>query len=195
MISRFKDYDSIQVGEFRDLPNGAYVMKVLNVELLSNSQGQYLKLGCDITEGEFANYFMDDYKGQQREDKKWHCYFFLNIPKDDGSEQDGWTKKKFKRFITALEESNPGFHWNWDEQTIKGKLIGGIFNHREYRKNDGSIGKSSNFAGTCNVDAVRNGTFRPIEDKLLEGGASANTAPYGFVNIPDGVYDDELPFN
>ena len=186
-----KDFDKISVGNFRDLPNGAYVMKILNVELAINSQGEYLKLGCDIAEGEFANFFMEDYKGQQKEDKKWHCFFFLNIPKDDGSEKDGWTRKKFKRFINAVEDSNPGLTWDWNEQTLKGRFIGGIFNHREYEKTDGTVGRSANFANFCSIQMVVDGTYLPVEDKTLTVSTSTNN---GWMSVPDNVEDEELPF-
>lgn len=189
----FNDYDKITVGEYKDLPNGAYVMIILNVELCHNSTGEYLKLGCDIADGEQKGFFAEDYNGQQREDKKWHCHYLVNIPKDDGTEKDGWTKKKFKRFITAVEESNEGYTWGWDENTLKGKLVGGIFNHREYEKNDGSIGKAVSMAGTCSVEAVKNGTFKPIEDKLIARPATRSTDT-SWMDV-GAVDDEELPFN
>ena len=76
-------------------------------------------------------------------------------------------------------------------------IIGGLFNEREYEKRDGSIGRATNFAQVCSVDAVRAGRFKLPEDKLLgrsSGGNSGGDSDDGFMNIPDGVAD-ELPFD
>lgn len=192
-IKKFKDYSTTQsYGEYRQLPKGGYVLKVLGVDLNENSVGQYVTLHCDISEGEFKDFFASDYKNQQSEDKKWHCNYFLNVPKDDGSERDNWTKRRFKTIIEAFEDSNEGYHFDWDEQKFKGKLIGGLFNAREYEKRDGSIGSSSNLAQLCKVSSIRNGTFKLPADKPLKK-ANVSTDTDGFMTIPEGE-DTILPF-
>lgn len=121
----------------------------------------------------------------------------LSVPKDDGTEQDGWTKRRFKTFTEALEESNPGYHFDWDESKFKGLIIGGLFNEREYEKRDGSVGRATNFAQVCSVEMIRGNRYRLPEDRLLNkpgvnrGGTT--TDEYGFMQIPDGA--DELPFD
>ena len=193
-IKKFNDYATTQsYGEYKQLPKGGYVMKVLGVDLGENSVGQYVTLHCDIEEGEYKNFFTDDYKNQQGEDKKWHCNFFINVPKDDGSERDNWTKRRFKTIIEAFEDSNEGYHFDWDEQKFKGKLIGGLFNIREYEKRDGSVGSASNLAQLCKVSSIRNDTFRIPDDKLLPKKATPKTDMDGFMTIPEGD-EVELPF-
>ena len=39
----------------------------------------------------------------------------------------------FKGFITAIEKSNPAYRWDWNEQGLKGKLIGIVLQEEEYR--------------------------------------------------------------
>ena len=116
------------------------------------------------------------------------------MPNDDGTEQDGWTKRKFKTFTDALEDSNPGYHFDWDESKFKGLIVGALFNEREYEKNDGSIGRALNFAQVISVDRVRSGNYKLPDDKLLKRSSGGGTGDDGFMNIPDGV-DDELPFD
>lgn len=41
----------------------------------------------------------------------------------------------FKGVLTSLEESNPGFRWNWDESTLVGKKVGGVFGREQFRTN------------------------------------------------------------
>ena len=93
--------------------------------------------------GNTKTFFANEYHNQQQEDKKWHCNYLLNVPNDDGTEKDGWTKRRFKTVTEALESSNTGYHFDWDEKKFKGKLIGGLFNEREYQKNDGNVGRLS----------------------------------------------------
>ena len=196
-IKRFGDYETTKAyGDIQALPKGGYVLKVLGAEVCNNSVGQYVKLGCDIVEGEYANFYANEYKNQQSEDKKWHCNYLLNVPNDDGSEKDGWTKRRFKTVIEAFEEANPGYHFDWDENKLKGKLIGGLFNEREYQATDGSVKRTTNLAQLCSVEKVRSGKYQLPEDKLLSTNtASARaTSGSGFMNIPDGL-GDSLPFD
>ena len=84
-IKRFNDYETTQAyGDYQQLPKGGYVLKILGVELCTNKIGQYVKISCDVAEGEYAGFFTNEYKNQQQEDKKWHCNYLLNVPNDDG---------------------------------------------------------------------------------------------------------------
>lgn len=197
MIKRFGDYDQTKsYGSFEQLPRGGYVLQIKGVELLTNRIGEYLKISADIFEGEYKDFFAKEYKAQQSEDKKWHCNFLLNIPKDDGSERDGWTKRNFKTFTETLEESNEGYHFDWDELKFKGKLIGGLFNEREYETQQGQIRRATNWARVISVAKIREGSFKIPDDKLLQQSSRprpVETSDDGFLNLPEDMEDD-LPF-
>lgn len=193
MIKQFNDYATVQAySDFPTLPKGGYVLKVMGVSQKTNSMGAYLQIGMDVAEGEYKDFFTKQYTNDSRSEKKWGCNFLLSIPKDDGSEKDGWTKRAFKTFTTALEESNNGYHFDWDENKFKGLLIGGLFNEREYEKNDGSIGKSVNLAKVCAAEKIRTGDYKLPEDKLLNKAAATDAS--GFVNVDPSI-TEELPFN
>ena len=199
-IKRFNDYNETKAyGDIQTLPKGGYVLRIMGAEVCENSYGQYIKISCDIAEGEYKEFYANEYRNQQQEDKKWRCNYLLNVPNDDGSKEDGWTKRRFKTVIEALEDSNPGYHFDWDEKKFKGKLIGGLFNEREYEKSDKSIGKATNLSQLCAVEKIHSGKFEIPADKLLGAGkksASTDTsASDGWVNIPDNADDDGLPFN
>lgn len=194
-IKRFNDYDKTQAyADIQQLPKGAYICKILNAEVCDNQNGQYIKIACDIEEGEFKGFYMNDWKNQQSEDKKWHCNYLLNVPNDDGSEKDGWTKRKFKTVINALEDSNNGYHFDWDEQKFKGKLCGALFNIREYENSKGEIKEAINLAQIVSVEAVKSGTYKMPADKRLNKPAYTNNNS----DTPDFMAvngDDEgLPF-
>lgn len=194
-IKKFNSYEKTQAyKDYEQLPKGGYILKIMGAEVYENRNGQYVKISCDIAEGEYKDFYSKEYRAQQSEDKKWHCNYLLNVPKDDGTEQDGWTARRFKTVIEALEESNSGYHFDWDERKFKGKLIGGLFNEREYEKNDGTVGRATNLAQLCTVEKIREGKFKIPADKLLKGKQSQSASNDDFMTLPDGA-DEELPFN
>ena len=192
MIKQFGDFATTQaVSEGAALPKDGYVCKILNAQVKDGSKGQYLQIAYDIAEGQYKDYFKGLYDAKKDENKKWSTYFFVNLPKDDGSEKDGWTKRLFKTFTNALEDSNEGYHFDWDETKFKNKLIGGLFHYEEYQRNDGKVGRSTKMRNACSVEKIRSGNFNLPEDKLLATPAANTSAD--FMNIPDGI-TEEIPF-
>lgn len=197
MIKGFNDFEKVQGYQDRQqLPVGGYVMRIMGAEVKENRVGQYVQVSMDVAEGQYKDFFANDYRAQDgsQRGKVWHCNYLLNVPNDDGSERDGWTKRKFKTFTEALEASNDGYHFDWDESKFKGLMIGGLFNLREWRTNEGQRGKSTNLAQVCSVDKIRNGRFKLPKDQLLSDDSAetstSGTASGGFTV----VHDDDLPF-
>lgn len=197
-IRQFGDYDKVQgYQDRRQLPKGGYVMRIMGATVEENSVGQYVKISMDVAEGEYKDFFADDYRAQdssQRE-RVWHCNYLLSVPSDDGSERDGWTKRRFKTFTEALEDSNDGYHFDWDEKKFKGLMIGGLFNYREWERN-GKSGKNTNLAQVCSVEKIRSGKFKLPNDQLLPDSSStaaSSGSPSGG-SFSEVVHDDDLPF-
>ena len=194
-IKHFGDYDKVQGYQDRpQLPVGGYIMRIMGAEVKENRIGQYVQVSMDIAEGQYKDFFAEDYRAQDQ-NKKWHCNYLLNVPLDDGSEKDGWTKRRFKTFTEALEASNDGYHFDWDEKKFKGLMIGGLFNIREWKTDDGQRGRSTNLAQVCSVEKIRTGKYKLPKDQLLKDSDSAdssstNTTSGGFTV----VHDDDLPF-
>ena len=178
------------------LPAGGYVLKIMDVKYQENSWGDVIILSFDIAEVEKKGFFMDNWKSQTGEDKKWKGTYRMRVPADDGSEQDEWKMKRFKTDIMNFEESNPGYRWEWEEQTLKGKLIGALFNNKEYEFN-GRHGFFTNCHSLVTAEKIRSGKFEIPEDTLLNqsGKQQMQGQPVGngFMTIPDGI-DEELPF-
>ena len=198
-MKKLNGYEKAQAySDTERLPVGGYVLKIMDVKYQENDWGDVILLSFDIAEGEHKDFFAANYKSQTGEDKKWKGTYRLRVPKDDGSEQDNWTMRRFKTVLGALEDSNSGYHWNWDEQTIKGKLIGALFNNKEYEFN-GRHGFFTNCHSLVTVEKIRSGKFEIPADTLLkrnnqQSNGYGNPDSDGFMNIPDGV-DEELPFN
>lgn len=172
MINRFNDYEKVQAfGERRFLPKGGYVLKIMGTTMRTSRNGnQYIRVSCDIADGEYMGYYTADYRSQTGDinNKKWRCYTDVYVPKNDGTEQDANTKRRFKTFVTCLEHSNDGYEFDWDEAKWKGLLIGGLFNQKQYKKSDGKTGMVTQLKYTCSVDRIIANDYRLPEDELLE---------------------------
>lgn len=168
------------------LPAGGYVCQILSARVESGEWGDTLVIAHDVCEGEYKDIFKRDYENNPREDKKWRGTFRLRLPKYDGSEYDVFKKKSLGNFIWAVENSNSGYTWAWDEKTLKGKKIGLIYRNKEWAYND-RTGWTTEAAGTDSIDNIREGKFRPLKDKALPVKESAPV-------FTEDVDDGELPF-
>lgn len=197
-MKKLNGYEKAQAySDTERLPVGGYVLKIMDVKYQENDWGDVILLSFDIAEGDQKDFFSANWKAQTGENKKWRGTYRLRVPKDDGSEQDNWTMRRFKTVIGAFEDSNSGYHWNWDEQTLKGKLIGALFNNKEYDFN-GRHGFFTNCHSLVTVEKIRSGKFEIPADTLLKNNSSSGTPSSvgdGFMNIPDDVDDEGLPFN
>lgn len=193
MIPRFSNYDATKAyTETKQLPKGGYVLKILAAELETTLKGGYaIKLSYDIAEGDFKGFFKEQYKENTSEDKKWKGVTKVFVPADSDPE---WSQRRFKTTMTAFEESNNGYHFDWDEQKLKGLLIGGVFNLKEWEY-EGKTGWATHFKSFYSVDAIRNEKFKIPEDEPLKTTEEAlSTMNAGFMDIPDSPDDEGLPF-
>lgn len=193
MIPRFNNYDAVKAyTETQQLPKGGYVLKVLAAELETTSKGGYaVKISFDVAEGLFKDFFKVQYKENTSEDKKWKGVTRIYIPSDSDPE---WAQRRFKTTMGAFEDSNEGFHFAWDETKLKGLLIGGVFNLKEWEY-EGKTGWATHFKSFYSVDAIRNEKFKIPEDEPLKTTEETpSTINAGFMQIPDGPEDEGLPF-
>ena len=106
-MKKWNGYETTQVmGSGRKkLPVGAYVCKVLEAREESYGWGSVLVIQFDIAEGEYKNFYREQYEKQDK-NKKWKGVYRLNCPMDDGTPKDERMKKAFKTFIHHIETSN-----------------------------------------------------------------------------------------
>lgn len=175
-MKKFENWDKVEAkipGEFETLKPGGYICKILQVKAEENdgtkSYDTLLRIFFDIAEGEYKDYFKKQFerRKEQNPDAKWPGMYYQPVKADDLG--------YFKGFITAIEKSNPGYKWNWDEKTLVGKLFGGIFGEEEYEGNDGSIKTKVRCRFIRSVDTVRSGDFKIPELKPLK---LKNTSSY-----------------
>ena len=173
------------------LPAGGYVAKILNAKVEEYSWGEVLVISFDIAEGEYKDFFSKQYKENTREDKKWKGNFRLTVPQESNQYFDS-QKRTFGNAIWAIEESNPGYHWDWDENALKGNMVGVLFRNFEYDV-DGNQGWSTECCTFVSVEDVRTGNFKQPKDKPIRNKATNNATASNFTVIDDDSLSD-LPF-
>lgn len=118
--------DVKEAGESRPIPRGIYICKV--EDATDVGEKEYLKVKFDIADvADPANQeFIGEMGSRNEQFKSWP-----NV----GTITKSYKKSAlpfFKAFITAIEKSNPGFIWRWDETTLKGKLFVAVFGEEEW---------------------------------------------------------------
>ena len=175
------------VGGSDPLPVGGYVAKIMNAEVKEYTWGDVLVVSFDIAEGDYKDFFANQYKANTSEDKKWKGNFRINVPQE-GNQWFDSQKRTFGNAIACIEESNSGYHWDWDEAKLKGKLVGVLFRNFEWEVN-GNTGWSTECGTFVSVDDIRNGNYRQMKDRPLKN-KPVETKPV----FEEVISDEDLPF-
>ena len=176
---------------FTPLPKGNYVCKIMSIEETTYSSGKKgLKIYFDIAEGEYKDFYTKKYQESDREDKKWSfdAIYYLTIPYD-GCE--AYITDNWDTFWANIEDSNNGYIFTGDEQSIKNKVFGGIF-RLEQTEYEGNIYDHTKLFKTRIAQDIRDGKVDWVpKDKLVE--VSAPAGDDSFIKVPEGMELD-LPF-
>ena len=183
------------------LPKGAYVIVIKGAKMDKWPSGdERIAIAFDIAEGEYKGIYQSQFDSDTRSGKEWpyDAVFLLTAPTDSSPD---WVWNNYNTFFADLEDSNNGFVFSGDLKTLKGKVIGGKFHNRQTEK-DGNVYDHIVMKWTCIADDVRNNRAGKLpNDKLIGTGTRASRASSsasadsdGFMDIPDGTVDEELPF-
>lgn len=198
-MKRYNGAAAEKIATREQLPVGGYEVKIISAKEEVYDWGTRLAIAFDIAEGEHKGFYQKDFDNQQGEDKKWRGVYRIYEPKDDGSQNDAWTKRKFNNFIYCLEDSNLGYHLDWaplengDFSQFKGKMLGLLFRSEEWEMNNNGeyrTGWSTRPFSVLSVGDIRDGNYKTPKDKpLKEKAASANN----FAPLDDDD-DGDVPF-
>lgn len=167
-----------EAGELKRLPAGPQPCKI--IEVIDVPEKEYLDVYFDIVDGEYKGYF-----GTLQ----------TNTGKNYGRIARSYKTNAmpfFKAFITAIEKSNNGYKWNWDEKTLNGKFCVVNFRDEEYVV-DGQLKVMAKAEEIRSIEAWKKGEVKILPMKKYEGPLpteSGTVAAPSPVEIPD----DELPF-
>lgn len=167
-----------EAGEFKKLPAGIYGVKLTSVK--DNANDKYFEITCDIVKGEYAGYF----KAQ------------VDAGLKDGSKTiRSYTDKAlpfFKAFITAVEKTNPGYKWDWDETKLVGKNVVAVFGDEEFEDKNGNVKIGIKLVEFRSLDAWKEGRITVPPLKKLERPEPKTSESANLEQLQ--MLDDDFPF-
>ena len=178
---------------YEQLPEGPYVATIKATRIDGREPDQSLIIRVDVSEGQYAGYFTKRWKHDKdsntRYEPKYKGDFRLRIP-NEGSAYYENNLAKFNDAIYRIEQSNPGYHWDWNENGLVGLTVG--INMQKNFYNDNPYTK----IGRLEIaDDVRKGIVNVM--KAGEPRSDAYEPPVQQVDSQSGfmvVNTDEVPF-
>ena len=160
-MKKISGYDKIQEGgSFKKLPVGGYVVKILDATDVPEKE--YLIISFDVAEGEYKGFFAEEYKNDTRDGKKWpNAGTFIRSYKEKALPM-------LKGFTAAVEKSNKGYSWDFDEKTLKNKVVGLVLGEEEFVNSSGKVRTRTYVSAVRSVDTIKKGEFTVPELKKLD---------------------------
>lgn len=182
-------YDEVQAGgEFTPLELGGHKLIIKAIEEAAASTGaKYLKVSFDTAPDDIQPaYYTNAWKNDTRDTKKWGGVATI-FPTD----KEGRTSKIFKQFCTSIERSNNSkIQWGAGfESSIVGKAIGGVFGEEEYINAMNEVKTARKLFWWRSTEGIKDATVP--EKRTVDKPTNSGT---DWVNVPDGVDDEGLPF-
>lgn len=182
-------------------PVGQYVAEIQGVRLDKNYSGDRDVIVCmvEITEGEYKGQYhkvFEDQKERFGDSVKYKGTFTLT-PYVDGDPL--WMKNRFEQNLWCVQESNPGYKWDWDEKKLKGKKIGINVREHQYKGNDGTKKVTTEVGQFETIDDVRNGKCKNMNPRIAKAlkDEESNGSSEGFQGVEYGTDvsgNVEVPF-
>ena len=133
VIENWEQVEAKGMEDFKSLPIGAYECIIRSAEVYKNptTEKESFRVQVDIASGEYKGYFQRRFDNNTNSPKTWdnNATRYLAFQGDNTA--------YFKGFITCVENSNPGYKWDWNEEKLKGKKIVGVFQYEEYENQEG----------------------------------------------------------
>ena len=184
-MKRIENWENIQEStSFTRLTPNCYICKILKVE--DQPEKEYLKIYFDIAKGDDKGYFKKQYDGDTRKERKWpNAGTFIRSYKDSAASM-------FKGFTNAVEKSNKGYKWDFDEKTLVNKVVGLIIADEQYQNQKGQVRVRNYVAAVRSVETIEKGEYEvpalkeltttkittaPANDPIPDFGDVFNTAP------------------
>lgn len=188
-MNKPQGYDEAQsyTGDFEQLELGGHICKITEVkmEYTQNTNAEVMVIAFDIAEGRQVGYYQKRFDETQKSNgqAKWQGIYRQFT--------QGNSTPYFKGMIENIEKSNAGYNFaqtGFNEQTLVGKLFGGVFGREQYEQ-DGKLKFAIKCRSIRTVEAIRNGVDIP-EDKLLKKEQDSNF----FSTDSYDITRDDLPF-
>lgn len=152
---------------------GGYVCIIKKVT--DDPNKELLHIEYDIAEGQFKSYAADTAERAG--------FWPLDFTKSYKTKALGF----FKAMIEAIEKTNNGYVWTWDEKTLVNKGVGIVLREEEYETRDGKVKVRLKPYEFKTANEIRSGEFSVPERKLIDHVTATPT-------MADEEDTGELPF-
>lgn len=150
-------------------PAGVYIGQIMAVRVVDadgvKTFRDWLEVMLEITEGDYKGRFTAVYNDQKErfgaENTRYRGTFRIAIPSGKEDEEE-WVRRSFEGNLWCVEQSNPGYHWDWDENKLTGKKIGINLRTRLYTYNDKDK-ETVEVARFETIDDVKTGKAKPAK--------------------------------
>lgn len=156
MLKKSTDWDKIEgieYGNYESLKLGGHEIVIKNAYEYTGQTGNVsLKIEVDIAGNDKqAGFYQKQFDNNILADRKWPSGACKYI----SLKEDETCIAMFKGFTTAVENSNPGYTWNFDEKTLIGKKLCGVFGLEEFEKQDKTIGAAIKLIQFRSLDKLK----------------------------------------
>lgn len=192
-------------GERMTLPPGIYEGHIINAKVDELGDAPALMIQVEIDKGEYAGFFRRQYESQQggQYSVRYKGVYRITLPDGKDEQHDNWRQHQLEGAVWALEDGNPGYKWDWNEERLKGLKVGLNVREREYyvdAERNGTtyeIGRFESVAKINDPDVSKHPKVmkkRELSDRDKRKRDQAAAKPIAAPNGYEEVEGDELPF-
>ena len=154
-MKKIKDFEKVEEAkDFKQIEPGPKLVKI--VEVNDIEEKEYLEIKVDIASGELKG----DFNRRKEQFGDWPQQGILR------RSYKPQALPFFKRFVVAVEKSNDGFKFDFDEQKLVGKLFIANFGIEEY-DNGEEIKESIKIQEARSIQSYKEGKIQIPKPKTL----------------------------
>lgn len=171
-----------EAGNYKVLPAGPQICRITGA--VDYIDKEYLEILFEIVDGEYKGYFTELSKAFP--DNRW-----------GGRAIRSYKAKAlsfFKSFTTAVEKSNPGYKWDFDEKKLIGKFVVVNFGEEEWETPEGELKVLVKAQEFRSLVAFREGKIKTLDIKKLKKVEKKDKDPFADLNNDFNISNDDLPF-
>ena len=138
-MKQIENWENIETNEYVESEKftlGGKKCKIVNVKNFTYGGIEKISLELDVIDGDNKGYYQKRFDERGENAKFWDDGATISFPAEPTEDKD---KSYIKGLVKAIESYNSNYKWNWDEQTLKDKLINVNFSLKEYEGSDGKI--------------------------------------------------------
>lgn len=153
MLKRPENWDKIEgieYGDYETLELGGHEVVIKNAyEYTGKTGNTSLKVEVDISGNDKqAGFFQRQYDNNTNKTWPAGACKYISLKEEENC------IAMFKGFTTSVEKSNPGYNWDFDERTLIGKKLCGVFGLEQYERQDGTTGFATKLTQFRSLDKL-----------------------------------------